>query len=389
MMIRFQRANLPEGKKTQIPNRQPRIDPCQPQQEVRLADSCREGTGSHSLECIMESRGTNRDDVLPSRGAVPPIGTRRHPHTSMQLLDKGLDNVKKTGLFITAVVEWNGFDELNKTWNEFKAHFTEAYEARLDSGPTAATAGYHGAANTNALANDDDDNSLGSIAGSLAQMQMASNANAKVIHDSISGISTGTTELRQALLATQQQVAALARAINTQGNMPAWSPPPAAPPAGYPAYAVQPPPPPPYMTAYANAAAQGIPPPAPPAYVAVPPNFGGGRGRGGRGRGRRGRGRGGRGAGFQPHPPAYYHQAAGQPAAQIPGGIPPLPEEAEDVEDAARHPRTRTKNTIIGTRASVADLTCPDGTTAKLAQDRAWTATRKNTRVKKVSNTLM
>ena len=243
------------------------------------------------------------------------------PHTSMQLLDKGLDNVKKTGLFITAVVEWNGFNDLNKSWNEFKAHFTEAYEARLDSGPTAATAGYHGAAN--ALANDDDDDSLGSIAGSLAQMQMANNANAKIIHDSISGISTGTTELRQALLATQQQVAALARAINTPGTIPAWSPPPAAPTAAYPAYPVQPPPPPPYYAAYANAAAQGIPPPAPPAYVAVPPGFGGGRGRGGRGRGRRGRGRNGRGAGFQPHPPAYYQQAAGQPAAQSQGGIPP------------------------------------------------------------------
>ena len=59
-----------------------------------------------------------------------------------------------------------------------------------------------------------DDDSLGSIAGSLAQMQMANNANTKVLHDNLSSISTGTNELRQALLATQQQVAALARAIN-------------------------------------------------------------------------------------------------------------------------------------------------------------------------------
>ena len=32
------------------------------------------------------------------------------PHTPAQLLDKGLDKVKMTGLFITAVVEWNGLD---------------------------------------------------------------------------------------------------------------------------------------------------------------------------------------------------------------------------------------------------------------------------------------
>ena len=110
------------------------------------------------------------------------------PYTTEQLLDRALDNIKKTGLFIMAVVEWNGFDPANKTWNEFKAHFTEAYEARLDSGPTAATAGYHGTA----MASTEDDDSLGSIAGSLAQMQMANNANTRVLHESITGISAGT-----------------------------------------------------------------------------------------------------------------------------------------------------------------------------------------------------
>ena len=249
------------------------------------------------------------------------------PYSSMQLLDKGLDNIKKTGIFITAIVEWNGFDDADKSWNNFKAHFTEAFAARLDSGPTAATAGYHGAAM--ALA-EDDDSSLGSIAGSLAQMQMANNANTRTLHESISGISTGTTELRQALLATQQQVAALARAINDPhaGSMPAWQPPPPSP-AAYAAAVQQPyavPPPPTYYAAYANAATPGVAPPPPPAYVSVPPGYGGGRGsgRGGRGRGQRGRGRNrSGGAGFQPHPPAYYQQAAGQPAAQNSGGVPP------------------------------------------------------------------
>ena len=189
------------------------------------------------------------------------------PYSQAQLLDRGLDNLKKTGLFITAVVEWNGFDPLNKTWNNFKSHITEAYKARLDSGPTAEAAGYHGAAM--ALS---DDNSLGSIAGSLAQMQMTNNANTKVLHDNLSTISTGINELRQALLATQQQVAALTRAINDPNanmQMPAWNQAGGAPPA----YVGHQPPPPMYYQPYANAAITGTPPSQPPPapYIAAPP----------------------------------------------------------------------------------------------------------------------
>ena len=68
--------------------------------------------------------------------------------------------------------------------------------------------------------------------------------------------------------------------------------------------------------------------------------------------------------------------------------FPPLPEEAADVEEAAGQPRTQTKDTTIGARVLLADLTCPDGTIAKLAQGRAWTATRKDTLARRVNNTL-
>ena len=73
---------------------------------------------------------------------------------------------------MTAVQDWNALLQQEKTWNKFKELFIEAYELRLDSGPTAGAAGYHGAANT--ISNND---SLGGIARSIAQMQMASNAN--------------------------------------------------------------------------------------------------------------------------------------------------------------------------------------------------------------------
>ena len=87
-----------------------------------------------------------------------------------------------------------------------------------------------------------------------------------------------------------------------------------------------------------------------------------------------------------PRPITNRPQAGPQHRAQE--GSHHLPEEAEDVEDAARHPRTRTKNTIIGTHVSVAVLTCPVGTTAQLARDRACTATRKSTLARRARSTL-
>ena len=85
----------------------------------------------------------------------------------------------------------------------------KAYDAHLESGPTANTAGYHGAAATAALSDDD---SLESISNSIAQMQMANKAGMHAINNSMS---TANAELRQALVATQQQMAELARAVNT------------------------------------------------------------------------------------------------------------------------------------------------------------------------------
>jgi hypothetical protein len=37
--------------------------------------------------------------------------------------------IQKTKLYETAMMEWESFKEANKTWNELKLHFTEAYEA--------------------------------------------------------------------------------------------------------------------------------------------------------------------------------------------------------------------------------------------------------------------
>lgn len=47
---------------------------------------------------------------------------------------------------MTTVTDWNGYDENDNIWANFKAHFVEAYKLRLNSGPTANTVGYREAA---------------------------------------------------------------------------------------------------------------------------------------------------------------------------------------------------------------------------------------------------
>ena len=93
------------------------------------------------------------------------------PYSLVQLLDQALDKIKKTGLYVNAVIDWNAKVAANpaeKTYPNLKAHFVAAYDAHLESGPTASTAGYHGAAA--ATAQSDDEDSLETISNSIAQM---------------------------------------------------------------------------------------------------------------------------------------------------------------------------------------------------------------------------
>ena len=85
------------------------------------------------------------------------------------MVDKELITIQLASLYSTAILEWNLFDEVNQTWPEFKAHFTDAYDLRirLFQG-TDGTMGYHGANNTEGL----EDKSWASInEGLMAQLQ--------------------------------------------------------------------------------------------------------------------------------------------------------------------------------------------------------------------------
>ena len=219
------------------------------------------------------------------------------PYTMEQLIERAHTQVKRTGLYPTAVVEWEGFDPANKTWPEWKAHFIEAYELRETSGITAAQAGYHGAAFT-----EEDD----SLDESLARLQLANSAAMKTAQDNISAVTDETRELRAALVATQQQLANLMRGQGPPpgmygNNAQGW---PEPPPIQYAAPAAQYAPPPFQAPTYT---APPVPPPnqhpPPNIYTPAPTGAGGGWQAGGQGgyhtqpggRGRGGRGQGGRG----------------------------------------------------------------------------------------------
>ena len=94
------------------------------------------------------------------------------------MIDKALMAVQSTGLYSIVVLEWNGFDEVNQIWSEFKSHFSGAYDIRLQSGGETANV-YHGAVNVYDTADDDD--SVGSITQSLTSMHLSNNANAQSI----------------------------------------------------------------------------------------------------------------------------------------------------------------------------------------------------------------
>ena len=223
------------------------------------------------------------------------------PFTLEQMIDKAITAIQLTGLYERALLEWQDFDEANKTWAQLKLHFEEAYEVRLASG--LGTAASHGYVN-NAAAETDDD-SISTIQESLASIHLANNANYQALQDNLQAARTETATLRSELQAAHATMANLAQARQTV-PAPAYAPPPA--------------------PQFAPAAAQYVPPaPAVPQY-GHQQYYDGGRGYNRRGRGR-GRGRGRRnnyGYGTQynapvPAPPMQY----GSNVPPVAGTIPP------------------------------------------------------------------
>ena len=117
-----------------------------------------------------------------------------------------------------AILKWNGLDPANKTWPDFKAHFSEAYDTYLRSGAgTVNINGYHGMANATDIADND---SISSIRESFSTVQVASNANFQVTNDNMLAMSKDLQTVRATLVSTHQQVALLSRAGATKPPAP-------------------------------------------------------------------------------------------------------------------------------------------------------------------------
>ena len=119
--------------------------------------------------------------------------------TTEQLIDKAIIAIQHTALYERALLEWQDFAEANKTWEQLRLHFEEAYDIRLASGQ--GTAANHGYVN-NAEAEDDD--SLSTIQESLASIHLANNANYQSLQDHLQAARSETATLRAELQAAQQ-----------------------------------------------------------------------------------------------------------------------------------------------------------------------------------------
>ena len=113
------------------------------------------------------------------------------------MIDKAKTAIQTTGLFPTAVLEWNGFMPGNQSWPEFKSHFQDAYEVYLHSGGGNVNNPYHGAAN--AIGGDDD---IEEINKSLTEIHLAHNANAEATNTEMAALRAEVAATRQAMVTT-------------------------------------------------------------------------------------------------------------------------------------------------------------------------------------------
>eukprot|EP00804_Cyclotella_cryptica_P024020 CCRYP_020051-RA/>CCRYP_020051-RA protein AED:0.50 eAED:0.38 QI:0/-1/0/1/-1/1/1/0/399 len=146
--------------------------------------------------------------------------------TMEQIIDKAIVAIQLTGLYETVLLEWSGFAEANKTWQQLKLHFEEAYKLRLASGQ--GTASTHGYVNS-ATANDDD--SIASIQESIVNFHMANNANYQSMQEVLQAARAETVSLRAELQVTQQSFANFARTTSAPFTPPIPQYVPAPPPA--------------------------------------------------------------------------------------------------------------------------------------------------------------
>ena len=289
----------------------------------------------------IESYFKQVEDIYEQALAHPPA------FTEAQMIQKAITSVEQSGLFPTALLEWNGFQPPNNDWANLRSHFGEAYQLLITSGPQGRKlmSGFIG--NTQGITDQDgEDDDLTIITNALGEVTLSNNAAAQVVSEQMASLNREMAAMRAAFAANAQGTAptgvSTTGSLSTMGSPPpistVYQVPQAPPPAQYPyqaplpqqgAYAAVPTTPiPPAPRAYYPPAPRAQVPPAapygsPPASMPIagpPPQMQGqyqqpyqGQGWGGRGRGGRGgRGRGGRGRrnrlAYGPQPPGQPNQ---------------------------------------------------------------------------------
>ena len=157
--------------------------------------------------------------------------TRNHPpYTTDQMISKGITAIEVTGIFTTALLEWNGMDPVDQDWATLKHHFGEAYEIYITIGNVGNNP-YVGRANNSEIIDDEDDDSVLTITKVVGNMQMVNNAHSQAVREDVTALRREIGFLRAEVRSRNQGAANSIQAAPP----PQWAP--ASP------YATAPPPP--------------------------------------------------------------------------------------------------------------------------------------------------
>ena len=102
-------------------------------------------------------------------------------NTQDHMIDKAVTAIQHTGLYTTAILEYQSFSTENKNWAELKNHFAEAYIVRLQSGQIGGNP-YHG---SDKVYKKYDNDSITTLHNTLSNLTHASNANTTELNKKI------------------------------------------------------------------------------------------------------------------------------------------------------------------------------------------------------------